>query len=258
MRTYCSVDTAAVLHNVSVVRQHAPQSRVMAVVKGNAYGHGQNQIASALETKVDAFAVATFEEAVELRESGSKKTAVLLSGFISDQYLPELSCLNIDVVVYCKEQIEMLELASSDLQFRVWIKLNTGMNRLGFPSHQINKVITRVQACTNVRLVGIMSHFAVAEELNSNFTEHQIKRFLQATQHLSYPLSLANSAGILRWPHSHLNWVRPGLMLYGVSPFANLSAKQLSLRPAMELTSTIAAVNSLKAPRKCRLWIDLD
>lgn len=218
----------------------------MAVVKGNSYGHGSQQIFKALDSHVDAFAVATLEEAIELRESGCKKPVCLLSGFFAEDQIRVLSQLEIDAVIYCDEQLIKLEQSNLPKRLGVWLKINTGMNRLGVPVRSVASRIRRIQSCRFVHLKGIMSHFAIADELESSFTCHQIERFLACTKNYEAPLSLANSAGILRWPKSHLDWVRPGIMLYGASPFENIAAKELNLKPVMSLYSTIIAVNRLQ------------
>ncbi len=219
----------------------------MAVVKGNGYGHGLKEIVQILDSYVDAFAVATLEEATELRSTGCKKPVNLLSGFFSENQLATLDQLQVDVTVFCEEQIKILEFAKLPKKLGVWLKFNTGMNRLGFPLDQVSIRINRIRKCNFAKLKGLMSHFAVADELDSDFTSHQIEQFLENTKDYGVDLSLANSAGILRWPKSRLHWVRAGIMLYGVSPFESICAKQLNLKPAMNLNSIVIAVNQLNA-----------
>ncbi len=218
----------------------------MAVVKGNSYGHGLQQTVNAIDPYVDAFAVATVEEAVELRETGSEKPVCLLSGFFAQHQLRVLNRLDVDVVIYCDEQLMKLEQSNLPNRIGIWLKVNTGMNRLGIPVSCVPTRIRRIRSCRFVNLKGLMSHFAVADELESGFTHHQTERFLACADSYKVPLSLANSAGILRWTKSHLDWVRPGIMLYGVSPFADISAEELNLKPVMSLYSTIIAVNLLQ------------
>ena len=218
----------------------------MAVVKGNSYGHGLQQTVNAIDQHVDAFAVATVEEAAELREAGSEKPVCLLSGFCAEDQLRVLSRLDVDVVIYCDEQLIKLEHSKLPNRLGIWLKINTGMNRLGIPVNCVPMMIRRIRSCSSANLKGLMSHFAVADELESSFTLHQTERFLECAANYEMPLSLANSAGILRWPKSHLDWVRPGIMLYGASPFGSISAEELNLKPVMSLYSTIIAVNHLQ------------
>ena len=246
MRVHGSVSTSALVHNLSMVRKIAPSASVMGVIKANAYGHGAVAVAKVLEPIVDAFAVATVEEAVELRESGIQKRLCVLSGFTNASELFILQAHAIEVVIYCNEQIDIIDLASLQDTVPVWVKFNTGMNRLGFPIHRAAKILQRIRS--NARLIhaGVMSHFACADNLDSDITLRQIELFSSCLSNFSVERSIANSAGILRWPNSHLDWVRPGIMLFGASPFPSIPARKLELRPVMNLYSQIIAVNHLQ------------
>ena len=245
MRMYGSVDAPALVSNLSLVRRLSPAARVMAVVKANGYGHGILQVAHSLDAGVDAFAVATVDEAVALRDAGTKKPICLLSGFASIDHVSILHAFRIEPVIYCEEQIDMLERAQPSGAIPVWVKINTGMNRLGFESRRTSKIFLHINSSPVLEVRGVMSHFACADDLESDFTDCQLERFKSCTQGIDADLSIANSAGILKWPNSCLNWVRPGLMLYGVSPFPGIAANELGLQPAMNLYSTIIAVNRL-------------
>ena len=245
MRMYGSVDAPALISNLSLVRRLSPAARVMAVVKANGYGHGILQVANSLDAGVDAFAVATVDEAVALRDAGTKKPICLLSGFTSIDHVSFLHAFRIEPVIYCEEQINMLERAQPSGVIPVWLKINTGMNRLGFESRRTSKIFLHINSSPVLEVRGVMSHFACADDLESDFTDCQLERFKNCTQGIDADLSIANSAGILKWPNSCLNWVRPGLMLYGVSPFPGIAANELGLQPAMNLYSTIIAVNRL-------------
>ena len=139
----------------------------------------------------------------------------------------------------------MLERARPSGVIPVWVKINTGMNRLGFESRSTSKIFQNIDSSPILEVRGAMSHFACADDLESDFTDLQLERFKSCTQGIDADLSIANSAGILKWPNSCLNWVRPGIMLYGVSPFPGIAANELGLQPAMNLYSTIIAVNRL-------------
>ena len=244
MRVHSLINLSALVHNLAVVRKHAPSSQVMAVLKKNAYGHGSIQIAKAIESHVDGMAVAAIEEAVELRDAGIATRICLLSGFYAPQQVPTLEKHSIEAVIYCNEQLQILRAAKND-QLSVWIKFDTGMNRLGFPVQDYHSTMQSVAANSSLKVEGIMTHFACADELDSDFTKHQISQFQRYTSEWGGPTSLANSAGILRWPESNVGWVRPGIMLYGASPFPSITARELDLLPAMNLYSRMIAVKTL-------------
>ena len=243
-RVYGSVCSSAILHNLSVARAHAPSNRLMAVIKKDAYGHGLLRVATLLESAVDGFAVASIEEAIELREASIVKPVCLLSGFYSKEHVALLGAHAIDPVIYCNEQFSLLESARID-HLSVWIKFDTGMNRLGFAVEDYTQTLARARAIKALKITGLMTHFASADDTNSNFTGLQIDRFNKLSADWRGTTSMANSAGILKWPASRAGWIRPGIMLYGVSPFADIPACELNLQPAMDLYSTIIAVKQL-------------
>ena len=245
MRMFGSVDAPALVSNLSLVRRLSLAARVMAVVKANGYGHGILHVANSLDADVDAFAVATVDEAVVLRDAGIKKPICLLSGFTSIDHVAILHAFRIEPVIYCDEQIDMLERAQPSGVIPVWVKINTGLNRLGFESRRTSKIFQHINSSPILEVRAVMSHFACADDLESDFTDHQLEQFMICTQGIDADLSIANSAGILKWPNSCLNWVRPGIMLYGVSPFPGIAASEFGLQPAMNLYSTIIAVNRL-------------
>lgn len=246
MRVYGSISSTSLLHNLAIVKQHAGKSRIMAVIKANAYGHGSLRISKLLESKVTSFAVASVEEAVELRDAGIKIPICVLSGFLSPEHVKIFQAKSIDTVIYDSEQLHFLREGNSNQKLKIWVKFNTGMNRLGFSEKRLPSVLHHIESIPFVELRGLMSHFACADELDSDVTQKQIERFRQATVVYKTKLSLANSAAVLRWPDSHYDLVRPGLMLYGASPFEDISAAQLQLRPVMNLFSYIATIHDLK------------
>ena len=241
-----TVDTAALQHNLRTVRRVAPRSRVMAVIKANAYGHGLVGVARALR-EADAFAVARLEEAVALREAGLDNTIVLLEGVFEAAQLPLAASLGLDLVVHSREQLAMLEAAQLPRPMDVWLKLDTGMNRLGFPPDEAQAAAERLVACPGVAPgPRLMTHLACADERDAAVTDAQLQRFSEALGALPGERSVANSAGLLWRRDSHAEWVRPGIMLYGVSPFADQVGADLDLRPAMQLVSTVIALRTVR------------
>jgi alanine racemase len=218
----------------------------MAVIKANAYGHGLVGVARALR-EADAFAVARVEEALALREAGLDNDIVLLEGVFHAEHLPLAASLGLDVVVHSPEQLAMLEGAQPTRPLRAWLKLDTGMNRLGFPPAAAREALGRLAACRGIDAPArLMTHLACADERDAAVTDAQLRRFAEAIGELPGERSVANSAGLLWRQDVHCDWVRPGLMLYGVSPFADATGTQLGLRPAMRLTSNVIALREVK------------
>ena len=242
----------ALKHNLSIVRQAAPQSKILAVIKANAYGHGMLTVAAALQ-EVDAFAVAHVEGAEVLRQHYENKPIVLLQGFSDEAELALLFSLRIEPVIHSMYQVDLLETfclskkcpVSDD--FRVWLKIESSMNRLGVPSEKLEEIWSRLNKIPQLKNnIQLMSHFANADDVNNSDTQKQIELFNQVTLKFHTEKSLANSAGLMAWPSSHYQWVRPGIMLYGVSPFLNKQASDHDLKPVMTFQTTIIAINELK------------
>ncbi|GAO35534.1 alanine racemase [Sulfuricella sp. T08] len=238
------INLSALKHNFGVVRGHAPQSRTIAVIKANGYGHGMLRVARALEA-AEGYAVLNVGEAVALREAGFKQAILLLEGFFSADELPTLAEHRLASVIHCQEQIEMLEMAGLPVKINVFLKLNSGMNRLGFRPEAFGAALQRLQAARSVGQITLMTHFACADEVQG--IAAQLACFDRLATGLDAPRSLANSAAILRFPQAHGDWVRPGIMLYGSSPFADTSAVSLDLKPVMTLTSAIIGLQDLPA-----------
>nr|WP_087024475.1 alanine racemase [Thaumasiovibrio subtropicus] len=241
-----TIKTAALNHNLQRVKEFAPNCKVLAVVKANAYGHGLLPVANHLD-EVDAFGVARIEEALTLRAGGVIKPILLLEGFYSLADLSIAVTNNIHTVVHTVEQLEALEQAQLDLPAQVWLKIDTGMNRLGVRPEQTEAVVKRLEACPNVaKPLRFISHFCCADELDNPFSAQQITCFDQVSSQYQGERSLAASAGIVAWPDSHYQWVRPGIMLYGVSPVETRSAASLGLKPVMTLSASLIAINDVK------------
>lgn len=245
--TCATIDLDALRRNLLRVRELAPHSRVMAVVKADGYGHGLERVAQALEG-ADAFGVAAISDAERLRAAGIAKRVVLLSGFDEPADLPMLHRLQLDSVVHHDEQLRMLELDRGLPPLRLWLKLNTGMNRLGFACERASEVYQRLRELPSVHgEIGLMTHFARSDEFDCAVTAEQISRFEQATRALAGPRSLSNSAAVLGWPNAHADWVRPGGALYGLSVVSGRSAASFGLEPVMTLATRLIAINHLAA-----------
>ena len=236
----------ALRHNVTVARELAPQSRIMAVVKANAYGHGAVTIAGALENEVDAMAVACLEEAVELRNAGIKTPVLLLEGPFERSELVTAAQLGLWLTIENEQQLEWLETTALPADVHCWLKVNTGMNRLGTSLPQAPAFFQRLQALDNVAEdIVLYTHFAAADNLQSSKTQEQIAAF--ETLSLGAPRSAANSAGLLAWPDSHYDWVRPGYMLYGNSPLIEEHPVTVNLQPVMSLVSAVISLREIAA-----------
>jgi alanine racemase len=241
------VDLAAIGGNFRLAAELAPAARTMAVVKADGYGHGAVQVARALTGRADAFAVASLEEALVLRRASLDSPILLMAGFFAADELVELVHRGLDTVVHCREQLEMLLAARLDGPLRVWLKIDTGMHRLGLAAEDVGEAYRRLHAAAQVSEIVLMTHFARADERDSDFTRRQTERFRRWTGGIDEPSSLANSAAVLAWPESHGDWTRPGLMLYGISPLDRPTRAAARLEPAMELVSEIVAIRELAA-----------
>ncbi|MGL4860149.1 MAG: alanine racemase [Enterobacteriaceae bacterium] len=236
------IDRTALRHNLQQIHHLAPQSKVMAVVKANAYGHGLLEVAKTLQ-KADCFGVARVSEALALRSGGIVKPILLLEGFISAHDLPILVANNIDTVLHNEEQLHALERAELERPVKVWMKVDSGMHRLGVRPEQAEAYYQRLLACSSIEQpVNLMTHFSRADEPDQPSTAEQIARFEQFVADNPGQISMAASAGILLWPQSHRDWVRPGILLYGVAPLSNPSAAAYGFKPVMTLKSYLIAV----------------
>jgi len=240
------IDRSALRHNLNVVRATAPGSKVMAVIKANAYGHGLVPTAQSL-LSADGFGVARLKEAIALREAGIGQTIVLLEGVFTHDDLSLAAAQQLDVVVHSLEQLAALTSWNGANRLSVWCKVDTGMNRLGFNAQQFLAAWQALKASPRVAQMRVMTHLADADETASTRTSTQIARFTRLTETLNVERSIGNSAGVLAWPEARVDWVRPGLMLYGMSPLEYRSADELALQPAMTLIAPLIAVRSIKA-----------
>jgi alanine racemase len=243
---HVTVDAAALRNNLAVVRRFAPGARVIAAVKANAYGHGLVCAARAL-ADADAFGAARIEEALALRAAGVSQPIVVLEGVFAVDQLDAAAGNDLQLVVHSFEQIAMLEQYAGSHRFAIWLKADTGMNRLGFRLEEIEAACARLKSCAAMGTLRLLTHLASAENAGGLETKLQLDRFRALSEPLRLERSIANSAAIISWPEAHVEWVRPGLMLYGASPFPERSAADLGLLPAMTFTTQLIAVRNVAA-----------
>jgi alanine racemase len=239
-----TISAAALAHNLTVAQRHAGRAKIWAVLKANAYGHGVERAARALDA-ADGLAVLDFSEALRLRAAGVAKPILMLEGFFSVADLELVQQHGLTPVIHNPEQVEMLKRTALAGEIDAYVKVNSGMNRLGFGVEGLRAAYNTVRMHPQVKSVAFMSHFADAD--GAGGVSAQLDWFNQLTQPFEAPSrSLANSAALIRFPEARGDWVRPGIMLYGCSPFADRSAETLGLRPAMTLSSEIIATQQLQ------------
>jgi len=262
-RAWATIDLSALKKNLAQVRAYSPCSKIYPVIKSNAYGHGMAEAAAALKasnTNISGLAVATVDEAIRLRQIEAELPILLLNGFMNEEELRECLARRIEAVVHADYQLGALEKVLAEEVLvdarKFWIKYNTGMNRLGLGKRQASEFYLRLQKCPNTELV-LMSHLACADDPYSkefaSFTQQQLQYLTELRGELvtaskqDVECSMAASAGILQWPDTHLDYVRPGVMLYGSSPMAGKTGEELGLLPVMTLRSRLITIRDLKA-----------
>lgn len=243
---WARINLTALHHNLTRVRELAPGCAILAVVKANAYGHNAVDVATSIQDKVDGFAVAGMDEAVSLVEAGIKKGIHLLSGFHQNEELALISQLGLFPVIHSWHQLEQLAKTALNQPVSAWVKLDSGMHRLGFRPFEVDQVIERIKKIPQLSQIRLMSHLATADDGTNPYTDHQIEVFNDTSQRHPYQRSLANSAGVCAWPKSHADWVRPGIMLYGCTPLLDRDEASMDLKPVMSLCSKLIAINHLK------------
>lgn len=243
---YAELDLDALHQNLNIVRSKAPNAKVMAVIKANAYGHGLPRVADALRN-ADAIAVARVDEALRLRKTGVNNPITVLEGFSCLDELQDILDFQLEAVIHCEHQLDLLKTVNTDKMFSVWLKLDTGMNRLGFNKDGFANAYSLLLNSPIInKPVRLMTHLANADDLENSTTLDQIQLFKETAAKYTSELSIANSAGILGWPEANGDWVRPGLMLFGVSPFPGKTSEDFGLKPVMSLHSRIIATKQLK------------
>ncbi|MGB5831129.1 MAG: alanine racemase [Thiohalocapsa sp.] len=241
------IDLAAVRHNYRTAKSFAPQARAVAVIKANGYGHGAVRVAQALDSEADAFAVACLEEALELRESGVARPILLLEGVFEPDELALVDHAGLTPVIHNQEQMDWLLRARPSRPIDVWLKMDTGMHRVGLSPEQFSPTHAQLARCPHVGNIILMSHLARADEIDSDATDRQLRVFQRHTAGIDAPRSLANSAAVLAWPQSHGDWTRPGIMLFGATPLNGPHPHAQGLRPTMYLESALISVRELPA-----------
>jgi len=239
------IDTSALRHNLRRCREAAPNSLAMAVIKADAYGHGMIKTAETL-SDANGFAVSCIPEALALRQARFIHPILVLQGFHTLQSLKAAAEHRLRMVIHDRYQLELLDDAPNSIKIDVALKLDTGMHRMGFPIEQAHDLFERLSKHPNVKPTPwLMTHLACADELGNAHTQRQLDLFKQYTANLQAPRSIGNSAGILGWPQTHVNWVRPGIMLYGSSPFADGNAPHEGLQAAMTLSAPLVSIHTI-------------
>ncbi|MGZ5038138.1 MAG: alanine racemase [Usitatibacter sp.] len=241
---HAAVSVSALRHNYAVAKRAALQSKVYAVVKANGYGHGLERVTKAL-VRADGFATVELDGAIAARERGFAGPVLLLEGFFEESELAVVAAADLAVVVHSAEQLRMLEAAKPAKRLDVFFKVNTGMNRLGFPVADARRELERLQKASVAKSITLMTHFATAD--GPEGIGEAMRRFDEATRGIELPRSLANSAAIFAHPQSHADIARLGIALYGATPFPDRTAASLGVKPAMTLASQIIAIQDLPA-----------
>ena len=259
-----TINSAALRHNIQLIKSFAPNQKLLAMIKANAYGQGLLPAAHILADQVDGFGVARLREALEIQETGYTGKILLVEGFFDREELLKTLSRRFDSVIHCYEQLELLEQVAKEWEeeqqkgfwkrktkiyfpINVWLKIDTGMHRLGVHPEQVDEFYQRLKKCPLVESISFVSHFSRADELDCGYTEKQISTFEQATQ--SYPehaRSISASSGILYWKQAHYEWVRPGIIMHGISPHYE-PITHLGFQPVMTLSSSLIAVRTHKA-----------
>ncbi len=244
--TSARIDLAALRPNFARVKKLAPRSNVACVVKADAYGHGLNRVCAAL-SEAELLAVATVDEGRRCRDSGGAGRLLLLEGPANVPEFEEMLALNAEMVVHHDTQLELLRQRSQEIPSALWLKIDSGMHRLGFAPEEASQVHAELESLRGSAPTVLMSHFACADEAHNPMTRQQIEQFDATTASLAGRVSLANSAAVLNFPDSHRDYIRPGIMLYGVSPSRHRPAAEIGLRPAMTLQCDLIAINQCRA-----------
>ena len=241
-----TINLAAIRHNLKQVKQLAKGSNIMAVIKADAYGHGMIEVAQTLH-EADGLAVARLEEALLLRQQGIRQRVLLLGGFIDAQGMVAAAENNIDIVIHSSHGLQALLAAHLAKPINVWLKLDTGMHRLGLSPAEFLQAQQLLRNSNNVAEIIFMTHFSSSEDENSLHTQQQLQSFQCSTDVLNGKTSMANSAAIIQHPQSHGDWVRPGIMLYGANPLPADSPRtqHIDLQAAMTLTAKILAIRTV-------------
>ena len=241
------ISKSALRHNVSVVRRLAPNTKILAMIKANGYGHDAIKVAQCLAADVDAFGVARINEALELSKAGIQAQIVLMEGCFSQAELELAAQQNYQIVIQNQVQLDVLLTSNLPNKIKIWIKIDTGMHRVGFSPEQLDSIFNHLEQSNNVDPdITTLTHFAHADNKAKKENIQQFNLFQQQTKLLACQRSMANSAAIMTNDAAHFDWVRPGIMLYGSSPVTNSVASDYDLKPVMTLKSKVIALNAIK------------
>ncbi|WP_419420925.1 alanine racemase [Legionella sp. D16C41] len=247
--TYVQFNSEALLHNLAQVKSYAPGKKVIAMVKANAYGCGLESVAPVLNKQIYAFGVACLEEALAIRRLGITSECILFQGIFSADELAKVSEYKLQCVLHQPYQLNWLLAKPLATKIKVWVKINTGMYRLGFAPEQVYEVVQLLKNCPWIDTeIGLMTHLACADEPDDPANQAQLIKF--GTLNLpegNFITSIANSAAIIALPNAHAEVIRPGIMLYGVSPFVNQTAAELGLKPVLSFLSAVSAIHNYPA-----------
>lgn len=238
------IDLGALRHNYRLARRLGG-GKALAVVKADAYGHGAVRCAQALEGEADGFAVACIEEALELRQAGIRAPILLLEGFFEADELPLIAEHDLWTAIASPWQVRALAAFNSPRPLGIWLKMDSGMHRLGLDPEDFREAWLRLRGLPQVGSIVLMTHLARADELDCSRTDEQAVAFALACRGMQAETSLRNSPGLLGWPALRNDWSRPGLMLYGANPFGQETELTAQLRPVMTLSSRIIATREL-------------
>lgn len=245
--TQALIDLDAIRHNYAQAKRLSPKSKAIAIIKANAYGHGSVMVGKALSSEADAFGVACLEEALELRESSIENPILLLEGIFEPEELQDVDTHGLTITVATYRQLQWVLVAKLEHPIDVFLKMDSGMHRLGFAPEETEAVYHQLSQCKNVKSVVLMTHFAQADEADRSVTEQQVSRFESAVGHIEAPYALSNSAGVLSDTKANQDYIRPGIMLYGATPMGTDHLSGSLLKPAMSLRSAIFSIRDLPA-----------
>jgi len=244
---HARLDWTALRHNHAIVRRHVGSAQVWSVIKANAYGHGMLRMAHSLKN-ADAFAVARTDEGLSLRHCGLPHRIAVLQGFVSEEELLAHAASALEPVIHSEWQVRILENVRLSAPIRVWLKIDTGMHRLGILPDEFDSLLARLHQCESVaQPVPLMSHLANADALDDRFTDHQLTLFRDVTKSVATESNIANSAGLLAWEKARSEWVRPGISLYGVSPFPDRTGNDEDLEPVMTFRTRLISIKLAEA-----------
>lgn len=246
-RTEVHIDLESLQYNLLYIKKKAPLSKILAMVKSNAYGHGAIEISKVLTQQVNVLGVSSLQEALELYFNKVNSRLVIWGGFLNEKELTTIAQFGFETVVHSFHQLSILESLVLTKPLKVWLKIDTGMHRLGFELPQVIDVYNNLMVNKNVsKPLYLMTHFSDADILANPKTLKQISIFESITANWIGEKGIANSASILNWPKTYLEWVRPGILLYGISPVYSISSQKLGISPVMTLTSKIISLKEIK------------